>query len=436
MSSPGIRKMAMRFRLADSLFVSLLILYVLGGIALTPFHGDESTIIAMSRDWYTLAVERNFAAVFYRDPSPDPAAQELRLANGVVAKYAIGLELWLAGIPADRLPSQWEWGADWNYNRSAGHMPDDQVLFVARLASALMTALSVALVFAIGRHLGGRRGAWCAALVYATMPAVLINGRRAMFEGAMLLTLTLVIFAGLLAASPGRLRRRWLFLGAAAGLAVASKHTALIVLVPIFGMLLWLGRRKLRQTLVYLCGAGLVTGGVFLALNPAWWSAPLRVPGEVLRLRANLIQGQQAFFGAHTDLPARLVALVEQPLGDAQYYEDSQGWPDWIGGQIAAYQSAGTAGLPWGRLGVLAVLTMLSGAAVMVRRVSRHTFAALFLAITGFTLLALFITNPLPWQRYYMPLTIPLAVLLGLGFEAWGRVIWRIAGSLLRSSYA
>jgi 4-amino-4-deoxy-L-arabinose transferase-like glycosyltransferase len=416
--------------------VSLLILYLLAGIPLTPFHGDESTIIAMSRDWYTLVVERNFAAVFYRDPSPDLATQELRLANGVVAKYAIGLGLWLAGIPAERLPSQWEWGADWNYNRSAGHMPDDQVLFVARLASTLLTALSLALVFAIGRHLGGRGGAWCAALVYVTMPSVLINGRRAMFEGAMLVTLALVIFAGLLAASPGRLGRRWLFLGTAAGLAVASKHTALIVLVPIFGTLLWLGRRKLRQSLVYLCGAGLVMGGLFLALNPAWWSAPLRVPGEVLRLRTRLMEGQQTAYGAYTDLLPRLAALVEQPLGKAQYYEVAKDWPDWIGGQITAYQSAGMAGLPWGNFGLFAVLIMLSGALFMFKDTWRRTGAALFWAITGFTLLALFMTNPLPWQRYYMPLTVPLAVLLGLGFAAWGRVIRHSAGSVLRNRYA
>jgi 4-amino-4-deoxy-L-arabinose transferase-like glycosyltransferase len=94
------------------------------------------------------------------------------------------------------------------------------------------------------------------------------------------------------------------------------------------------------------------------------------------------------------------------------------------------------AGLPWANLGWLAVLLMLSGAAFMLKTSGRRTDTVLFLAITGFTLLALFMTNPLPWQRYYLPLTVPLAVLMGLGFAAWGRIIRHSAGSILRSRYA
>jgi hypothetical protein len=170
-----------RRNLIDSLYISVLILYLVAGMRLTPFHGDESTTITKSRDWFALVQRGDLTAVVFRDPQQiDPgalAAQELRLLNGVISEYGIGLAASLVGLRETDINEQWDWGADWNYNHNYGHVPGELLLFVARLSSTWMTALSIAIVFVILRLLD-RRAAWFGIFVYATMPALLLNGRR------------------------------------------------------------------------------------------------------------------------------------------------------------------------------------------------------------------------------------------------------------------
>ncbi|MCC7208615.1 MAG: glycosyltransferase family 39 protein, partial [Anaerolineae bacterium] len=332
-------------------------------------------------------------------------------------------------IPAERVNSQWLWGADLEFNRANGHAPDDQLLFVARWTSALFGAVSIAAMYALARRLIGP-GAWLAALIYATLPAVLLNARRATFEGALLAMLSLALLLAVDLARRLERRgaaawRRWLWLGIVAGLAVTAKHTAIIVFPPALVALTWIGRRKASRTLAGAVMAMLAAGAVFFALNPAWWNMPLRMPGEVLRLRAELLAGQTAAFGGFTSLGERMAALGSAPLGPPQYYEAAQGWPEWIGGQIAAYESAGLAGIAWGGLGVLGAALALIGLAVVVRR--RGAAGLVFGAVALFLAAALLALNPVPWQRYYLPLAMPYALALGGGLVAVVGALWRAA---------
>src|SRR5579859_3101312 len=265
---------------AQSLFTGLLALYVLAGVRAAPFHGDESTIIHKSRDWYLL-IQGNLPALLYSPTPPQRAEQELRLLNGVISDDAIGLLSWLGGSTIQTVNEQWDWGADWTYNFNSGHAPTDAQLFVARMSSALMTVLSVALVFAIARRLGGKGSAYLAAIIYATFPAILLNGRRAMFEGATLLAITLVIAIGLIVSQrrnsssstsvPTRQANQWLWIafGLASGFALASKHILVIPIVGVCAAILLLARRDLLKALLGCVIAGIVAGLTFLALNPA-----------------------------------------------------------------------------------------------------------------------------------------------------------------------
>src|SRR4051812_14244137 len=83
-----------RWKLLDSLYIGALVLYVLAGLRLVPFHGDEATTIYVSRDWYILTQAHDLDSLVYRDlPFGTQARtdQDLRLINGVMSKYAIGL---------------------------------------------------------------------------------------------------------------------------------------------------------------------------------------------------------------------------------------------------------------------------------------------------------------------------------------------------------
>ncbi len=290
-------------RWLDALWLIGLALWMLNGYNLVPFHGDEATIIDMSHDYAYLVHERDLDRVLYRDSPPDPSAQELRILNGTVGKMAIGLAWDLAGLSVDDLNDQWVWGAPWDWNLSDGHMPGERLLWAARLSSVLMLVISGWALFAITRlTIPDRLAAYVATAIYATTPAVLLNGRRAMFEGSHLCFALLAVLAAMLLVreqgNPGKRRRRlalWsLLLGILSGFAIASKHTALITVGAVWAAvmlhpLIWPGggslrarivgynRRRIVRFLVIVDLAVLI----FLALNPAWWSDPLTMPGRV-----------------------------------------------------------------------------------------------------------------------------------------------------------
>jgi hypothetical protein len=188
-----------RFR--DYLYIGLLALYVLAGSALVPLHGDEPTVIYTS--WDVDAIRRgDWAHLVYQAPPPtdDPQSatrQDLRLINGVLSRYWYGL-LWnVAGMTPRDLNDQWLWGADLTFNRANNHVPSDQLLFLSRFGAGLITALSVAGIFIIGKKTGGRGTAYLAAAIYTLTPALLLNGRRATMENTFLLFAALVVYTGM-----------------------------------------------------------------------------------------------------------------------------------------------------------------------------------------------------------------------------------------------
>ncbi len=421
------------WRALDVLWLAVLAVYVLAGVDDVPFHGDESSLIAMSRDYYHLVQKRDLGPVLY-EPSPaDPMDQELRLINGTVGKMAMGFAWDMAGLTEADLNRPWLWGADWEYNVSTGHVPGERLLHAARLSSAVLTAISVAAAFAIAWIAGGRPAAWATALIYASDPAVLLNGRRAMMEGAHLAFATLTVLAALLVVReqgrrPAPRRRRLVGLtalfGIMGGAAVASKHPALIVVGVGFATIASepfirrtpspLNRRRILRWI----GAGVLVLLTFLVLNPAWWSDPLHMPGRVLELRGHLLDQQVAGYGGYDGLGERLEGMVRQAFGlEPQYYE-APGWKDWIAGEIAHYEDSWLAGRSDGLAWALA----LGGASVVgiwqLGRRWREGTAWTILLWTGITAVALFIATPLEWQRYYLPLRPPLAVVAGCGVAA------------------
>jgi 4-amino-4-deoxy-L-arabinose transferase-like glycosyltransferase len=427
------------WRALDALWVGLLALFVAAGVRTAPFHGDESTINMMSHDWHTIITGR-VADLFYRDPPlDDPSRQDLRLLNGTLTGFGIGALWWSAGFQVSDLSTQWDWGADFAYNRDNGHIPGPCMLFVSRLWGAWCTALSAALVFATARRMMNRSGAWVAAYIYATLPVVVLNGRRISFEGVTLLAETLLIFVAVLTVQ--HIARKtmtiggWLWFGAVCGLALAAKHNLLIVmsvtvLLVLASPYLFVPpqrlttrgtlRREFPRTLRALLIVGIVTCVVFLALNPAWWSAPLRVPGEVFRLRADLLNGQMAAFGSYPSstggIVQRIAALTALPLGAPQYYEAGDQWAVWIGDQIARYEAAWFGPLPLRgiHLPAWSLIFPLIGLLWPPYRVSIQVMRAMAAGVA----LALLALTPVPWQRYYLPLAPFWAILYAAGIAA------------------
>jgi hypothetical protein len=474
------------WRIVDSLWLIGLAIYILIGIDDVPFHGDESTIIAMSRDYHYLVQEGDLDRVLYRANSAHPDEQWLRIINGTVSKMAIGAAWDIAGFTVDDLNTQWLWGGGWEWNVAAGHVPGDRLLRVARWSSALMLVISAWAIYGIAwlvaanpadRSSGWRdtlgmnltpdqsllspwadRGnaaqqrtmqraaAMITSAIYITTPAVLMNGRRAMFEGAHLCFVLLAVLAAIRLArvqqNPAHTKRDlivWAVLvGVLGGGAIASKHTAVIAVGALFFALFTeplirpTPPRSLPLTVierVRTYGVGRLTRftvmsllviGVFLLLNPAWWSDIAGMPNRVIQWRNDLLRGQSQNYLAHDGWGDRVVALVENTFWAKPQYHESELWRDYdvINEQIAAYDGSWLAGRGGGAIwGAALVIAFALGVGVLVLRwrEGAHWVVLVWLVITT---VMVFATTTLNWQRYYIPLHPIMAVIAGLG-AAW-----------------
>lgn len=185
--------------LLDVLLLVLLSLYIFLGINSVPFHGDESTLIALSLDWERLVYEDQVGDVLYHAYEPGKwqgVEQFTRVLTGSLNPLTIGMMRDAANYPADKVNGFWVWGESegdpyapymWFVNEEYGNLPSPQLLTLARIPSTLFTIGSVFLLFFLVFQLTQKRLiAWVSVLVYASSPAVLVNGRRAMQEGVLL----------------------------------------------------------------------------------------------------------------------------------------------------------------------------------------------------------------------------------------------------------
>jgi hypothetical protein len=176
----------------------------------------------------------------------------------------------------------------------------------------------------------------------------------------------------------------------------------------------------------------------FLALNPAWWSDPLGMPERVLTARSRLLDGQveyarQTGDDVYNRVGDRITGLVNEAFfAEPQYYE-APVWKDYIDGQIAAYESSEWVGRRWAIWGDLLIGLVILGIGVLVNRIRRGVLhmrveqalplrkmdgpALVILILFGVVALSLLIATPFEWQRYYLLLHLPVAVIAGSGLS-------------------
>jgi hypothetical protein len=282
----------------DALFCVFLGAYVFLGVTRVPFHGDESTLIRMSVDYVNIFQGLDLQSIIYNpDPGFRSVEQSLRIQTGTIDPLVIALAWSAAGIPRSEINGFWIWyppGAanEWTFNVEAGNMPGTRLLHIARIPSALFLALSILAVFAAAFRLShSRPAAWIAAFLYASTPSILVNGRRAMMEGGMLLFTSLVVLCALYLVRAMRrenpnwrgINLGWIGLGLAGGLAFACKHTSILVIAPVYigiFILIWFTGRELEsrpkaalhfRLVSGLLGSGALVLSVFYIFTPIWW---------------------------------------------------------------------------------------------------------------------------------------------------------------------
>ncbi|MCC6617152.1 MAG: phospholipid carrier-dependent glycosyltransferase [Anaerolineae bacterium] len=447
-----------RFRLprwVDVVFVAALALYVLIGAPGVTFHGDEAMQIYMSADYATVFLEGNAASLSTPGQYNIDSDAQLRILNGSVNRHTIGFAWYAAGYTRADLPPApgWDWGLSYDDNVATGHRPTEHQLAIARLPSALLLAGSIAVMFALAQIVGGRALAYGATALYTLNPIVLVNGRRAMQEGAMLFFGLLAVYAACLIVSRMRSRStgparpalrltnggfwRWALLALACGLTLASKHSGIVFVAGAFGWVFVGGlvrafdtRRDGRSFLgnagaliLKTAVAGLLALGLTIALMPALWQDPAARFDDLLRIRADLIDIQvMADPNAPMSLEQRVNAILTQPfMTPVAHFEATLFDVPPMQAEIAAYMASPLSGVQFDVAGiVLELLSLIGVVALIVRllRPGRDRALAVGLLIWLAVIVASLLANPLPWQRYYLAL-IPVASLLAMLGALW-----------------
>ena len=261
-------------------------------------------------------------------------------------------------------------------------------------------------MFGIGWQFGQRTMAYILSAIYVLNPIVLLNGRRAMQEGSLLCFGLLTIWLAILIA---RGRSRWYWWAAltvAGALAIASKHTGAIFVAAAFG---WIFLATGSRCLPRLMLSGTLTAVMFVALSPALWTNPPARIRDLIIQRGKLLETQNQ--GLPTPLRDRVDGILTQPFQRSPAHFETGSWTDFtpISDEIDRYMASPFSGTRFGIVLGLP-LTLLAGCGIVALLFSRrswHDGLLLWFAITTGSLLI----NPLPWQRYYLPL-IPVATVL------------------------
>ena len=409
-----------RIFLLDALWLISLCAYIIIGTNITPFHGDESTLLFMNRDYDYQFAERDLSKIYYAQPPLNQTEQELRLLNGTVYKYVVGFFRTVRGIGMDGLNDFWDWTQDITYNRQTNRYPSDDLLMTARYAVVPFLAMGMIAVFFISKNLGGRLPAYIATAYIALNPPLLLNGRRAMMEslhvGFALLTVLCAVW--------WLKRPSWrntLFLGMSAGLAITSKHPALFTLVPVFLIcgLYALSQKNRFALLIKTITAGVIVMVIFFALNVAWWNNPIGAAREVLRLRGDLLTVQVDIFGGYAGLGDQLRGFWEQVfIAQPQFYE-VDGWDSYIGDPISTYQASLWGGIAIGGnpiLGIIITLLTILGIWACIRQSSTPVWVRGLILIWGiFQFATTALLTPLEWQRYYLMAYPAVGIFISMG---------------------
>ncbi len=420
------------------LILSALMLYVLAGVALTPFHADEADHLFKSQVYMAYFVLHDPLRLRVDPPVAVNSPSHIRLLTGTTSAYMTGFILWHTGVQA--WPSAWVYPQSVDLNRQAGRWPEKEILWRGRLASAFFTMLSVVLIYKVAEKIAPRTGIF-SALFFALHPVILLNGRRVMQEGTLLFFALLLVWQGIrMAENPTR--KNGLILGAVIGFAFASKPTALLTIVGVMvgiilsqTLALYSLKSKYRydptdsrdtavpcpypySNLIYTALTAIL---IYLLLTPAVWNNPPARLMLAARLRQDVLAGQVASSEeTYETFWQRWAALNPYPQ-DIQYYES----PDFasdrqIQMEIKKYQKSLWRGvnLP----SFLGIGLCLLGVVALLR--PPNTPARLIIVCWLMTTaVGLVLTVPLGWQRYYLPWILVCTLLMGLGLDFLARSV-------------
>lgn len=366
-----------------------------------PFHPDESTHIYMSKDVSTLFNDP--LGLAWEGSSSLDDEERIRAIDAPLARYLIGVIREIFSIPP--LDSDWDWSLGWEENRSAGALPSDRQLLLARAAITSLLPISLWVYYLALKKILPPIPSLAAVILLGLNPLFLLHGRRAMSEGILIFCIALFLW------TVTRDKRNPWLIGLALGLAINAKHSALGVFPAAILAVSLLPDQSfdLKKAAIDILKTTLVVVFTFLLLNPFYWKQPFGALDTAGRARFNLAQEQQE---DHLLLPGKLKTTIPSLILHT-YFTGPQ--TEEVGNYLVDTQDARESYLSnpfytWSRgiLGGSLLFTLtLAGIGFVFWAFPEKEPAArnLYLILAAGTLgICGFTAFLLPWQRYILPL--------------------------------
>ncbi len=395
------------------------------GVDQVPFHPDESSLLYQSRDFERWLSDP--LSLAWDSTNPDDYDQVYRALNAPLTKYVLGIGRRLAGFGPESVATDWNWSKSWQENKDAKGLPSDSLLRGARLAVTLLLPFSLLLVFRSGEALRSRRMGYIAAFLLATNALILLHDRRAMAEGVVTFGVCLAIL-GMLEAD----RRPWLA-GASAALATMAKYSSAPMLLINFLACAWIpSQDSTKKTKIFknLLIFMLVAAFIMFVLSPIAWTHPLEALTQIWGARQEFVQKQVDTLRVLQPnqvletMPTRIAIMLGHLYLTPLQFEEFENYNTQVTAMSEVYLSNPMHTLFRNVVGAgLALLLTIFGIVAGFRNLralkdgyTKRNIVLLFTA-TALQILALLIANPLPYQRYWIPIVPFVCVWMAYGVE-------------------
>jgi len=411
--------------LVVALFVAACVSYF-SNVNDAAFHPDESRWL--NRAHYIEDVLDPFG--------PTWNDQYLTRGQPPIGSYVMGLGLLAQGRDLDTNPA-WDFRRSPQFNVQNGMVPTRDDLDAGRRANALLGALTVVVVYLLGRLLTNPVGGVVSAALLIAHPLVIWHNSLALADTTLTLTLALLFYAG--ARFADRPSWRWaIVIGVLVGIGGANKLTPLALLAPLvaIGAFLlvrdiWVRWQRPLRNINWegfgpipsfhhrgwmLLATPVVAGLTFVAVYPYLWQQPLWRTWQLFKFRRAENDGQAALFPKfRVDGPLDALGRTWTNLGDR--WSATERIFQWVG--------LDALGRPLSWLDIALPLLGLVALVLLVVRCGVLSRYSMVLALTATQVAAIIASMSADFERYYLPIVLGSAIVGGfaVGIGASGVLV-------------
>ncbi|NPV57223.1 MAG: hypothetical protein HPY76_11215 [Anaerolineae bacterium] len=342
--------------------------------------------------------------------------QHYRLVDAPLTRTTVGIARMVTSKPD--LSSDWDWSKSWEENKLLGALPSNDLLWLARLATAIFVIPGLYFFYLSLKEVSANAYIPILGIILlASNPLILLHTRRAMAEALLFFTVCLNMWL------MTRKNNAPYSLAAGAALAFSAKQTAAVYLISNLWILIKQTIKSIKGRTYFfrsIIGYLITLSIIIFLLNPVAWFNPRLAIAAAIEARTATIQAQTNLFEQVApglvldDFGERLSALLAnqyylQPaIADVpNYVEDTQSQSEsYFSQKIHRNDNS----LVFGSIQlILVIFGMILAIFEQLRYRNNYQLTTNFIILTIFQFIFLMIFLRFPFQRYVIPL-IPLNI--------------------------